>query len=318
MKATTTELFTIASGGRKQLSLQAGLVEFETVYMPARDLASRTRGEYKRDILGLVEFLEARGIGYWHEVGLPDLQSYLADLDRQKAKPSTRKRKTYSIKAFFSFLAQNGYVSKPHVASELIPPKVPKEERRFLSEDEYNALLAQITSPRDRAIVTMFLQVGLRLEELAGLNVYALQLPKRISKSLDDVGMVKVYRKGSNIEYLPLNWKVCQALNVWLKERERLVKRKGLTAETLFLNKYGEPLSGRSIQRMVEKYLKQANIKNASVHSLRHTMATHYLAKGGDIRSVQNMLGHASLETTQIYAGLAKKVQKKMVQDFAL
>ena len=318
MKETTTELFTIASGGRKQLSLQAGLVEFETVYMPARDLASRTRGEYKRDILGLVEFLEARGVGYWHEVGLPDLQSYLADLDRQKAKPSTRKRKTYSIKAFFSFLAQNGYVSKPHVASELIPPKVPKEERRFLSEDEYNALLAQITSPRDRAIVTMFLQVGLRLEELAGLNVYALQLPKRISKSLDDVGMVKVYRKGSNIEYLPLNWKVCQALNVWLKERERLVKRKGLTAETLFLNKYGEPLSGRSIQRMVEKYLKQANIKNASVHSLRHTMATHYLAKGGDIRSVQNMLGHASLETTQIYAGLAKKVQKKMVQDFAL
>jgi site-specific recombinase XerD len=318
MKATTTELFTIAGGGRKQLSLQAGLVEFETVYMPARDLASRTRGEYKRDILGLVEFLGARGIGYWHEVGLPDLQAYLADLDRQKAKPSTRKRKTYSIKAFFSFLAQNVYVSKPHVASELIPPKVPKEERRFLSEDEYNALLAQITSPRDRAIVTMFLQVGLRLEELANLNVYALQLPKRISKSLDDVGMVKVYRKGSNIEYLPLNWKVCQALNVWLKERERLVKRKGLTAETLFLNKYGEPLSGRSIQRMVEKYLKQANIKNASVHSLRHTMATHYLAKGGDIRSVQNMLGHASLETTQIYAGLAKKVQKKMVQDFAL
>jgi site-specific recombinase XerD len=318
MKATTTELFTLASGGRKQLSLQAGLVEFETVYMPARDLASRTRGEYKRDILGLVEFLEARGVGYWHEVGLPDLQAYLADLDRQKAKPSTRKRKTYSIKAFFSFLAQNGYVSKTHVASELIPPKVPKEERRFLSEDEYNALLAQITSPRDRAIVTMFLQVGLRLEELAGLNVYALQLPKRISKSLDDVGMVKVYRKGSNIEYLPLNWKVCQALNVWLKERERLVKRKGLTSETLFLNKYGEPLSGRSIQRMVEKYLKQANIKNASVHSLRHTMATHYLAKGGDIRSVQNMLGHASLETTQIYAGLAKKVQKKMVQDFAL
>ncbi|HRN86778.1 MAG TPA: tyrosine-type recombinase/integrase [Candidatus Dojkabacteria bacterium] len=318
MKATTTELFTVASGGRKQLSLLAGLVEFETVYMPARDLASRTRGEYKRDILGLVEFLEGRGTGYWHEVGLPDLQAYLADLDRQKAKPSTRKRKTYSIKAFFSFLAQNGYVSKPHVASELIPPKVPKEERRFLSEDEYNALLAQITSPRDRAIVTMFLQVGLRLEELASLNVYALQLPKRISKSLDDVGMVKVYRKGSNIEYLPLNWKVCQALNVWLKERERLVKRKGLTAETLFLNKYGEPLSGRSIQRMVEKYLKQANIKNASVHSLRHTMATHYLAKGGDIRSVQNMLGHASLETTQIYAGLAKKVQKKMVQDFAL
>lgn len=300
------------------MSLLAGLVEFETVYMPARDLASRTRGEYKRDILGLVEFLETRGIGYWYEVGLPDLQAYLADLDRQKAKPSTRKRKTYSIKAFFSFLAQNGYVSKPHVASELIPPKVPKEERRFLSEDEYNALLAQITSPRDRAIVTMFLQVGLRLEELANLNVYALQLPKRISKSLDDVGMVKVYRKGSNIEYLPLNWKVCQALNVWLKERERLVKRKGLTEETLFLNKYGDPLSGRSIQRMVEKYLNQANIKNASVHSLRHTMATHYLAKGGDIRSVQNMLGHASLETTQIYAGLAKKVQKKMVQDFAL
>ena len=318
MKATTTELLSTENGGRKQKSLQAGLAEFETVYMPARDLAQRTRVEYSRDILGLIQFLEGRGIGYWHEVGLPDLQAYLADLDRQEAKPSTRKRKTYSIKAFFSFLVQNAYVAKPHVASELIPPKVPKEERRFLSEDEYNALLAQITNPRDRAIVTMFLQVGLRLEELANLNVYSVQLPKRVSKNVDDVGMVKVFRKGSNIEYLPLNWKVCQALHVWAKERERLVKRKGLTAQAMFLNKFGEELSGRSIQRMVEKYLKQANIKDASVHSLRHTMATHYLAKGGDIRSVQNMLGHASLETTQIYAGLAKKVQKKMVQDFAL
>ena len=104
-----------------------------------------------------------------------------------------------------------------------------------------------------------------------------------------------------------------------LVQRKRgIIKRKGLVTQAAFLSKFGNPLSGRSIQRMVRKYLEQAGIEGASVHSLRHTMATHYLAKGGDIRSVQSMLGHSSLETTQKYACLVKKVQRKTVQDLAL
>ena len=117
---------------------------------------------------------------------------------------------------------------------------------------------------------------------------------------------------------LPLNWKACEALNAWLAERDRLAKKKVLGTPALFLSKYGDRLSQRSVQRMLEKYLERAGIKVASVHTLRHTMATHYLAKGGDIKSVQAMLGHSSLKTTETYVSLAKKVQRKIVQELAL
>jgi site-specific recombinase XerD len=116
---------------------------------------------------------------------------------------------------------------------------------------------------------------------------------------------------------LPLNWKVCEALNVWLRERTYLVSA-GDSDEALFVSKFRKRMSARAVRYLVEKYLKRAGIGGASVHTLRHTMATHYLAKGGDLKSVQEMLGHESIETTQIYLGLAKKMQRRMVQELAL
>lgn len=298
----------------KQKNLHQGLEEFKTDYLPETELAENTRKAYGRDIKGLILFLERRGVRYWYQVGVNHLQAYLAS--RGRSKSSTLERKAYAIKAFFNFLAQNGYVEKAHPASELIPPKVDRENRRFLNKAEYEALLSQITDPRDKAIVVTFLEAGLRLEELATLTVPALELPRGIIKSFDKAGLVWVMRK-DKIEHIPLNWKATQALKVWLRERERIVSSKGLATQAVFLNKFGGPITGRSIQRMVKKYLEQAGIGDASVHSLRHTMATYYLAKGGDIRSVQNILGHASLQTTEIYADLAKKVQKKTEQNFA-
>lgn len=185
-----------------------------------------------------------------------------------------------------------------------------------MSAEEYNTLLAQITSVRDRAIVTLYLQTGLRLSELAKLQLSDLQLPKRVTKDPENVGMVKVNRKGSKLGYLPINWKACEALAAWFRQRKNKYKEKATTF--VFLNKYGEPLSSRPIQRMGKKQLKRAGIEDATVHTLRHIIATHYAAKGGDIKSIQDMLGHASLETTQIYVSLAKKVQQQMVQNVAL
>lgn len=299
------------------ISLHNGLVGFTTVYMPARNLSSRTREEYSRDIRDLVRFLENRGYSQWGQVGLTDLNTFMADLDRQGLKASSRNRKAYSIKTFFSYLYQSGGVTTNY-ADHVIPPKIPNKEPRFLSEGEFQSLLAQISNSRDRAIVTLFLQTGMRLSELVNLNLLDLQLPKRISKDPNDVGLVHVHRKGADIEYLPLNWKACEALKTWLVERGRLAQRKMLSTPALFLSKYGKRLSQRSVQRMLEKYLDRADIKVASVHTLRHTMATHYLAKGGDIKSVQAMLGHSSLRTTETYVSLAKKLQRKMVQDLAL
>ena len=301
------------------LSLAEGLHEFVTVYMPAKNLAQRTREEYAKDLRDLIQFLEQQHLPVWQDVDLRTLERYQADLDRRQLKASSRNRKTYTIKTFFKFLVQYDYLSDTENPAEgFVPPKVPKQERRFLQESEYQALLAQVRGPRDRAIIEVLLQTGLRLSELAALTLSDVQLPKRVTKDPENVGMVTVKRKGSKISKIPLNWKACEALNAWLKVRKAQITEKNLTTDGLWLSRLGKPLKVRAIRKLVKKHMTQAGIEDASVHTLRHTMATHYLAKGGDLRGIQDMLDHESLETTQIYIGLAKKVQRQMVQELAL
>lgn len=299
------------------LSLGTGLVQFRFLYMPSRNLAKKTQEEYARDVEDLIGFLKNQGIEEWSQVGLEDLQVYMTYLESQALKVTTRNRKAYAIKSFFKYLVRGRYAID-NAAEALIPPKIPKQEPRFLSTSEYTALLDQITDTRDRAIVTLFLQAGLLLSELAKLEMDDVQLPDQVSKDPEHVGVIKVERKDASEEYLPLNWKACEALTAWFVERGNKLREKATSTQAVFVNKFGGPLSARSIERMVIKYLKKAEIENASVHTLRHTMATHYVAKGGDIKSIQDMLGHASLETTQIYVSLAKKMQQRMVQEFAL
>ena len=298
------------------LTLDAGLAHFKAVYMPARNYSKRTREEYESDLSDLISFLTLRNLTAWQVVGLRDLQSYLADLDRRGLAPASRNRKTYSIKTFFGFLTQSGYLRK-NVAVELIPPTIPHKDRRFLSEDEYQRVLANVHTVRDRAVLELFLQSGLRLSELVNLTVTDLELPKRLTKDPENVGMIRVHRKRGKEVYLPLNWKACEALASWLIARREMV-RNGSADDALFVSKYRRRMTPRSVRYLVIKYLDRAGVSGASVHTLRHTMATHYLAKGGDLKSVQEMLGHESIETTQIYLGLAKKVQRRMVQEFAL
>jgi len=296
--------------------LEGGLAQFAQVYMPARNYATRTREEYQADLENLAAFLKGRNISSWQVVGLRDLQHFMADLDRRHLEPSSRNRKTYAIKTFFRYLHQAGYI-RSNPASELIPPTIPQKERRFLREEEYQALLAQAHASRDRAILEVFLQTGLRLSELTHLTIGDLELPRRITKDPENVGFLKVRRKRGKEVLLPLNWKACEALSAWLNEREQWIGRES-TELALFVSKFRKAMTTRAVRFLVEKYLERADIHGASVHTLRHTMATHYLAKGGDLKSVQEMLGHESLETTQIYLGLAKKVQRKMVQELAL
>jgi site-specific recombinase XerD len=300
----------------KELDLEGGLAQFAQVYMPARNFAARTRQEYQSDLSDLAAFLKERRILSWAVVGLRDLQHFMAELDRRKLAPSSRNRKTYAIKTFFGFLHQSGYI-RTNPAGELIPPTIPQKERRFLREEEYQALLAQAHESRDRAILEVFLQTGLRLTELTQLSMSDLELPRRITKDPENVGFLKVRRKRGKEVLLPLNWKACEALAAWVAERSQTVGRDS-TEQALFISKFKKAMTPRAIRFLVEKYMDRADIEGASVHTLRHTMATHYLAKGGDLKSVQEMLGHESLETTQIYLGLAKKMQRRMVQELAL
>jgi len=280
--------------------------------MPARNLAAHTRKNYRADLMDLLRFLESRGVTKIAAVSLRHLQSFQAEMDRRGYASSTRNRKTQTIRILFQFLHLHG-ITEHHLAAKLIPPPIQKTEPRFLTESEYRRLLRVCSHhTRDAAMIELFLQTGMRLSELAKLQLSDIDIPKRITVDPDNTGSVRVRRKGGKTAYIPLNHKACRALAAYVLIRPAVV------SPALFLNKFKEPMSTRAIQLRVEKYLKEADIHGASVHTLRHTMATHHVARGTDLKTVQETLGHRSLATTTIYVSLAKTAQRKALQEHAL
>ena len=182
-----------------------------------------------------------------------------------------------------------------------------------MTEEEYQRLLRACSHrARDAAMIELFLQTGMRLSELARLQLHDIYIPKRISPDPEHTGSARIKRKGGKTETIPLNHKACKALAAYLKVRIDA----GYAA--LFLSQFKQPMSTRAIQQRVEKYLTEAGIAGASVHTLRHTMATHHVARGTDLKTVQETLGHADLATTTIYVSLAKTAQRKALQEHAL
>ncbi len=293
-------------------TLTQALAQFETIGMPARNLAARTRHEYARDLRDLVAYLEYRGITRLTEVSSRELEGYLAELDRRGLQGSTRNRKVHTLKTFFTWLVgQELLATSP--AARLVAPRAIKKEPRYLSEEEYRQLLRACSHhTRDATIIEVFLQTGMRLSELARLTLRDIELPKRITRDIESMGSVRVQRKGGKIDRIPLNYKACQALAAYLKVRPK-VEHDGL-----FLTKFKTRMTTRAIEYMVTKYLSETGILNASVHTLRHTMATHHVIRGTDLKTVQVTLGHASLATTTIYVSLSKQAQKKALQEHAL
>jgi len=296
----------------EKLSFEKAIGLFETIYMASRNLGPRTRVEYKNDLAQLAEFLQARGVTKPEEVGLSHLHAFLAELDVRGLTGVTRRRKTASIKAFFGFLALSDLIAR-NPTRELIPPEREYKEPRFLTTQEYRALLracAHVT--RDAAIIELILQTGIRLSEVARLSTYDIELPQRINRDAINVGSILIKGKGRKSRTLPLNYKACRAIKAWL------IVRPDIMEPALFVTKFREPMGPRAIQRIVEKYVKEAGIKHASVHTLRHTFGTHHVAKGTDLRTIQEALGHTDLKTTSIYISTAKEVMKRDLQDHAL
>ncbi len=293
-------------------TLAQAVVLFERVGMPARNLSLRTRTEYSNDLADVVAYLERGGITKLAKISLHHLTGYQAEMDRRGYKSTTRNRKTYAIKSFFQFLHTQGII-RDNIARRLIPPRANRPEPRFLSEAEYQRLLRTCCHhPRDAAIIEVFLQTGMRLSELARLTLDDIELPNRISRDPDNTGSVRVTRKRGKTDTIPLNYKACQALVAWLNVRPRI------TADALFVTKFRGPMGMRAIQKVVEKYVAEAGIRHASVHTLRHTMAAHHAARGTALKTIQDTLGHESLTTTTIYLALAKKTQRKALQEHAL
>jgi site-specific recombinase XerD len=293
-------------------TLEQGLVLFEAVGMPALSLDKRTRQEYRNDLTDLIEYLQKRGLSRMRDVGIADLEHYQAEMERRGYKASTRNRKTHAIKTFFRFLHRHGLIPR-NVAAPLIPPQYRRGEYRVLSKEEYERLRAAYERHlRDAAIIELLLQTGMQLSELVRLTVHDVELPTQSGSGLNSTGSLRVTRNSGRVDFVPLNYKACRTLGAWLKVRPRVDHM------ALFVGKHSRPMSARAVQYVVRQYLQATGIQDASVQTLRHTMATHYLARGGDLKAAQQMLGHQSSETTELYLKLAGRMQQWMVQERAL
>lgn len=223
------------------------------------------------------------------------LRSYLSLLF-QKNKPSSIARKLSSIRSFFKYWVERGELSQ-NPASVIHSPKIPKRLPEFLNVDEVFSLLdipysQDFAGLRDKAILELLYSCGLRVSELVYLDLNHLNLSERL---------VKVKGKGNKERIVPIGKKASSALEKYLEKREENLLNKPV-ADAVFLNRGGGRLTVRSVQRLVEAAIKKSGTgKHLSPHVLRHTFATHLLNSGADLRSIQELLGHASLSTTQKY-----------------
>ena len=280
--------------------------------MASRNLSFRSRVEYRTDLAQLTVFLAALGIAHPSEVNLSHLQRFLAELDRRGLSGVTRRRKTSAIKAFFASLNAYGLI-RDNPSLLLVPPEREYKEPRFLTTQEYRALMLSCShETRDAAIIELLLQTGIRLSEVARLTTDDIELPLRINRDAANTGRVFIRGKGRKNRTLPLNYKACRALKAWLSIRPE-VDEPGL-----FVTKFRQPMGPRAIERMVQKYMDEAGIRGASVHTLRHSFATHHVAKGTSLRTIQEALGHSDLRTTSVYVSTAKEAMKRELQDNAL
>jgi integrase/recombinase XerC len=255
---------------------------------------------YQKDLEEFENFLKGSG-GYRTSAGEIAIErvdriairKYLSFLHRKNRKSSIA-RKVSTLRSFYKYLTREHLVSS-NPAKSVSTPKVEKPLPTSLTVDEAFRLMespAEKSRLRDRAILEFLYSSGIRVGELVGLNVNHLDL---------ELEIVKVMGKGRKERIVPVGTKAIEALKTYLEERGYLDGE-----EPLFVNLRGGRLTARSVGRLVKKYTRRSGIfRKVSPHTLRHTFATHLLDAGADIREIQEMLGHASLSTTQRYIHLS-------------
>lgn len=269
-----------------------------------------------------------------HKISADGVRGFIQDLSRKGYKPSSIARKTSCIRSFLRFLERRGSLT-PETAKAVTPRRVKQELPKVLSEDEVESLMQAVDArtplgKRDRAMLELLYGSGLRISELSRLNVGDIDY---------SLGFVQVMGKGGKERFVPVGSMALLALSDYLENGRPLLDApsragSGTSAKEaarpgrppfmtslrrpLFLNRFGKRLSVRSIRRALEKHLLTAGIDPArcSPHTLRHSFATHLLRGGADLRSVQDMLGHASVRTTQIYTHVMPEHLREVYRSF--
>lgn len=260
-----------------------------------RNASPHTVAAYGRDLGQLAAYLKERKVR-WREVEHITLRGYLALLHEARRAKTTVGRKLAAIRSFFDYAVRRHWLAS-NPARVLATPRPDRRIPSFLSEDEAAGLIeaAAAATPlalRDRAILELLYASGLRVSECVGLNADDVHFGERL---------VRVRGKGKKERVVPFGRQAAKSLRVW-REARALLPAGPEDEDALFVNNRGGRLTTRSVERLVRKYLLKTTVgRPISPHSLRHSFASHLLGRGADLRAIQELLGHASLATTQKY-----------------
>ncbi|MDR2738032.1 MAG: tyrosine recombinase [Puniceicoccales bacterium] len=264
--------------------------------------SGNTIASYESDLSALIEFLVARGVATWGEVSLEMLRDWLSFLDRDGCSSPTVARKLSALRSFSKF-AKSRKITDVDVPRQLKRPRYARKLPDSLSSGEMSKLLELNLSPsplsiRNSAIFELMYSGGLRVSELCDIKIQAIDIEN---------GFIRVYGKGAKERIVPFGAIARDKLVNYLTiARPKLVKSK--TDGTLFIGTGGRKLSRKTVWLHLKKFVKMAGIcKSVTPHTLRHSFATHLLENGADLRSIQEMLGHSDISTTQIYTAVDKK-----------
>ena len=282
--------------------------KFKTHLVAEKSASENTVAGYLNDLRQFSLFLKktghacnSKGVIDITQIDRLAVRSFLVHLHDRELTGTTMSRKLSSLSSFFKFLCREGHLQN-NIAKSIPAPKKENYLPAFLSVDDIFRLLELPESntwigSRDRAILEMFYSTGMRISELVTLQMAFMNLENR---------RVRVLGKGKKERWLPLGEKSITALNSYLSHREALVRKMkpDPLPSSVFLNTRGNGLTTRGVRKIVGKYLDQLVSGRHSPHSIRHSFATHLLEGGADLRTIQEMLGHASLSTTQKYTHL--------------
>ncbi|MBT3365702.1 MAG: tyrosine recombinase XerC [Nitrospina sp.] len=286
--------------------MEKAIQEFKNYLLVEKNASPHTLEGYLNDISQFQEFLTRSG--HAMESGALQLEkidrlavrSFMGYLYEKNFSGTTLRRKLSTLSSFFRFLCREGTL-KNNVAKTVPAPRVQNKLPSYFSIDEMFRLLQLpqgegFLPARDRAMLELFYSCGLRISELVSLTLEDINLDSR---------MVKVLGKGGKERLLPLGRHCVEALKTYLNIRMDKIRKINSGTDQLFLNHRGGGITVRGMRKVVEKYIKLGNFPGGvSPHSIRHSFATHLLEGGADLRSIQELLGHSSLSTTQKYTHL--------------
>ena len=263
-----------------------------------RGLSENTRLAYQHDLSEFLEYLSRRGCAGIQDVQRRDILDFLMEGKNKGLVAATLARRLVAIKVFFRHLSREGLLAT-NVADAMDSPRLWKILPPTMSIEEVDRLLAApstatVRGLRDRAILETFYATGVRVSELAALTLESLHF---------DAEYIRCVGKGDKERVVPIGGRAMAAVREWLERgRPAYARRSAAGERALFLSRLGGPLTRNALWRHIRAYARKAGIrKEISPHTLRHSFASHLLANGASLRTIQEMLGHADIATTQIY-----------------